>query len=256
MDTIKGIGFDLFDTLVTIEPVAFNGSFEKLLQSLKENGFKLDKDEFRNTYREEAIRFINEAKKSGKETHNRFWICAALTRLGYDIQPEDGRITKAVDDYFSLFFSLCRLIPDVIATLSSLKDRYRLGLLSNFTHAPVVRKILDHLDLSTFFDVILISDELGYRKPHPLVFETLIRQLGVERKRILFVGDDLEADVCGAEQAGLRPVWMTYVRDHKTPATGYYSKNNDGIQQIRDSKTPRISHLKDLFTILNLTIPP
>jgi HAD superfamily hydrolase (TIGR01549 family) len=253
MDTIKGIGFDLFDTLISVESEAFKGSFEKLMQSLKTNGFNPDEDAFRKTYREEAVRFMTEAKKSGRETHNRFWIHAALQRHGYDIQPDDRRIEEAICDYFSVFISFSRLIPDVIAVLSSLKDRYRLGLLSNFTHAPTVRRILDHHGLSPFFDVILISDEIGYRKPHPAVFENLVQQLDLDRKRILFVGDDPEADVGGAEKAGLRPVWMTYVRDTKTRLAENDPKTNDRIQQIKDSKTPVISRLKDLLTMLTLT---
>jgi putative hydrolase of the HAD superfamily len=63
----------------------------------------------------------------------------------------------------------------------------------------------------------LISGELGYRKPHPEVFRELVEGLGVERETMLYVGDDPEPDITGALQAGIRPVWTTYVRDRNLP---------------------------------------
>jgi len=82
-------------------------------------------------------------------------------------------------------------------------------LLSNFTDAPAALRLIDHLGISHFFDVVLISGELGYRKPHPLVFRRLIEELRVEKDRLIFIGDDLESDIRGAQEAGLIPVWMT-----------------------------------------------
>ena len=51
--------------------------------------------------------------------------------------------------------------------LGELKERYRLGLLSNFTHAPAAKEIIDGVGLASLFDVVLISGDLGYRNPHP-----------------------------------------------------------------------------------------
>ena len=94
--------------------------------------------------------------------------------------------------------------------LSTLRKVYRLGLLTNFTHGPAAREIIDTLGLNPFFDVVLISGELGYRKPHPFVFRQLIKYLGVEKDQILYVGDDPEPDITGAQKAGLQPVLTTY----------------------------------------------
>jgi putative hydrolase of the HAD superfamily len=102
--------------------------------------------------------------------------------------------------------------------LAGVKGTFRLGLLSNFTHAPAAWQVIDILGLRSYFDVVLISGELGYRKPHPMVFEKLIDSLGVQREETIYIGDDPEADIRGAQQAGLRAIWATCVRDQGLPA--------------------------------------
>ena len=131
---IKAIGFDLFNTLITADPGALGEAMQRLTGSLEESGFKLEPDPFRKAYREAAIRFVTESKASGKETHNRFWISAALTSLGQNVAPDDAAISRAVEAYFSTFFDYCRLIPKTVEMLEQLQGSYRLGLLSNFTH--------------------------------------------------------------------------------------------------------------------------
>ncbi len=43
---------------------------------------------------EAAVRFVKAARREGKETHNRFWISAALTELGFPLAPDDPRIAS------------------------------------------------------------------------------------------------------------------------------------------------------------------
>jgi putative hydrolase of the HAD superfamily len=247
MRIIKAIGFDLFNTLIFAGPGAVGEAITRLTESLRENGITLDPILFQTVYREAAVRFIREAHREGKESHNRFWISAALAEMGYPLSPDDSQIAEAVEAYFSAFYTFCRLIPGTDEMLAGLKGRYRLGLLSNFTHPPAARGLLDHLGLTPFFDVVLISGDLGYRKPHFSVFEQLISELGVERDQILFVGDDLEPDIRGAKEAGLHPVWMTYVRDHHVPTfPGYTTAREETV----DADVPRISNWQDLQDLL------
>jgi putative hydrolase of the HAD superfamily len=217
MSPVKAIGFDFFNTLITIDPGAMSEAFDRLFNSLQGNGISPDKDTFRKIYRESAMGFMAATKIDGRETHNRFWISASLEALGFNIPPEDDRIAGAVEDYFSAFYDFCRLIPGTKEMLAALKGKYRLGLLSNFTHAPAAVRLLEINSLDSFLDPILISGAIGYRKPHPLVFEKLVEGLGVGKDGVLYVGDDPEPDIFGASQAGLQPIWMTYVRDSHVP---------------------------------------
>lgn len=248
MNQIKAIGFDLFNTLITVEPQTIGEAMRRLLKSLQKGGFALDYESFKQAHRQAALGFLEETRRDGRETHNRFWISAALKSLGYNVPPDDPRIAAAVDGYFSAFFPYCHLVPGTREMLGTLSGKYRLGLLTNFTHPPAAREILNRVGLMPFFDMVLISGELGYRKPHPSVFRQLISDLDVEKNRILYIGDDPESDITGAYQAGLQPVWMTYVRDNNIPsASGALFKP----AQDPDDNVPRVSTWKDLFSLLN-----
>ena len=247
MDKIKAIGFDLFNTLITADTQALIDAMSRLTHSLQQSGLSLDLDAFKKAHRDAALRFIKETRRHGKETHNRFWISAALESQGHHVPPDDPIIAKAVEAYFSAFPEHIQLIPGTSEMLGSLKGRYRLGLLSNFTHAPAAKAVIDSVGLTPFFDVLIISGELGYCKPHPFVFRRLIEQLGVKEGQILFVGDDPLPDITGALQAGLQPVWMTYVRDKNIPL----SPSAPSDAEMVDSHVPVITKWQDLIDLLD-----
>ena len=247
MNQIKAIGFDLFNTLITAEPPAIEEAARRLIHSLIDNGLSVEPESFRNAHREAVIKFVEESKRDGRETHNRFWISAALETQGYSIPPDDLRITAGVDAYFSIFLESCHLIPGTRQMLQTLGQAYRLGLLSNFTHAPAAMDIIDRVGITEFFDVILISGAVGYRKPHPLVFQRLIDQMRVENGQIIYVGDDPEADISGAQGAGIQPVWTTCVRDQNIPSAP--SVISVSPQKV-DGKVPRISNWEAFLSLL------
>ena len=247
MDKIKAIGFDLFNTLITADNQALIDAMGRLTQSLQQSGLALELDAFKRAHRDAALRFIKETRQHGKETHNRFWISAALETQGHNVPPDDPIITTAVEAYFSAFPEHIQLIPGTSEMLGTLKGRYRLGLLSNFTHAPAARAVIESVGLTSFFDVLIISGELGYCKPHPLVFRRLVEQLGVKKGQILFVGDDPLPDITGASQAGLQPVWMTYAHQKNIPLSASTSSDAEMV----DDKVPVFSTWQGLLDLLD-----
>ncbi len=247
MKFIKAIGFDLFDTLIIVKGPALRDALNRLITALKKQGFIFDEDAFVNVYRQTARRLIAETRKDGRETHNRFWISAALRQLGYDISPEDPRIAAAVNHYFATFNEYISLIPGVREMLQSLQGDYRLGLLSNFTHPPAVHTLLKELALTDFFDVILISGEIGYRKPHPFVFTELYKRLGVAPSELLYVGDNPEDDIEGALRLGIQPVWMKYTWKRNNNFANRFSPLPD---KVPDDSIPAIEHWEELLILL------
>jgi HAD superfamily hydrolase (TIGR01509 family) len=74
-----------------------------------------------------------------------------------------------------------------------------------------------------FTGEILVSDEIGVRKPAAAAFEKLVAALGASPAECLYVGDNPAADVVGAQAAGLRGVWfdwegLVYPRGEAPPA--------------------------------------
>ncbi|MBW2096068.1 MAG: HAD family hydrolase [Deltaproteobacteria bacterium] len=250
MKDVKAIGFDLFNTLITADPKAVSEAVERLIKSLWKSGLSFEEVPFKKTYRRCAMDFLEKTKEDGRETHNRFWISAALQELGYPVEPDDARIATALDAYFSAFFDYCHLIPGTVDMLNELKGSYRLGLLSNFTHAPAGRGLITQLGLAPFFQVLLISGELGYRKPHAMVFQQLVKNVGVDRSRLLYVGDNIEADINGALLAGIRPVWFTWALDHKVPMLPGVPV---GDEELPDADVPRVSDWEEFLALLHGT---
>ncbi len=96
-----------------------------------------------------------------------------------------------------------RLASGVRELLVRLAARYRLGLVTNGT-AITQRSKLDALGIATLFDPVVISEETGFRKPDVRAFEFAISGWGIPPESVLFVGDDLAADIHGAEAAGMQ----------------------------------------------------
>lgn len=234
MTAVEGIGFDLFGTLVLQERFSFDQCIDALYHSLVTNGFTLEKGSFLHVYREVNRRLMDQAIADGRETHNRLWVAGALQAIGYAVAPTDACVEAAVNAYFEPFIKSCQLIPGAYEMLESLKGRYRIALVSNFTHPPALGEILARAGIAHFFGEMLISGELGFRKPHPVVFAELQRRLCLEAAQIAFVGDELQADIAGAQEAGMRTIWMTYRKRLERPSPlGQFLGISEHMGEIR-----------------------
>jgi len=92
--------------------------------------------------------------------------------------------------------------------LERLKARYRLGVVSNFDYTPTARGVLEREGIAELFEIVLVSDEVGWRKPKPLIFERALAELGVGASDALFVGDRIDIDVAGAQGVGMGSAWV------------------------------------------------
>jgi FMN phosphatase YigB (HAD superfamily) len=137
-------------------------------------------------------------------TEERF--TAVVERLGVDEPGLSGRLTAihmgAIRDH--------TVVPahhdDVLAELHG---RVRVGLCSNFSDSSTARAILAESRLDRHFDAVVISEDVGFRKPRREIFDATLSQLGVGTDEALHVGDNLHADVQGAAAAGIASVWIT-----------------------------------------------
>lgn len=107
-----------------------------------------------------------------------------------------------------------RVFPDAVPALEALRrGGYRLAVVSNWDLR--LRPLLRALKLAEFFEVLVISGEVGWHKPDPRLFARATRQLGVRPEQILHVGDSWVEDVLGARAAGWQAAWV--VRDGEPP---------------------------------------
>ena len=208
MSPIKAMMFDFIGTLVNVKGYNLEASKAKLYKAIVDAGFKLSQKEFLEAYSQahEKYRIIRYQKLV--EVTNAIWISEALNNLGFKTSPDDTRIKTAVNIFFEDYLSSFKLRKCAKQTLKELSGDYKLGLVSNFTYAPVIYAGLRKVGINNFFDVILVSDAVGWRKPHGKIFEEALKRLGVEAREALYVGDSPEEDIKGAKQLGMKTVFV------------------------------------------------
>lgn len=91
---------------------------------------------------------------------------------------------------------------DVVRTLEDLAaDGIKLGIISNWDDRLL--PLLERLGLKRYFESIIVSCNVGFTKPSPVIFEQAVRWLKVRPENLLHVGDSQTEDVDGAKAAGL-----------------------------------------------------
>ena len=105
-----------------------------------------------------------------------------------------------------------RCADGAVELLRRLRQRgLRTGMVSNFDHR--LPGVLDALHLTNLFDIVVLPAAVGAAKPDPRIFHRALEHLGVAANAAVYVGDDAEDDVAGAEHAGLRAIDVRTVRD-------------------------------------------
>ncbi|MEE9285184.1 MAG: HAD-IIIA family hydrolase [Dehalococcoidia bacterium] len=102
-----------------------------------------------------------------------------------------------------------RIFPDTFEALDWLRERgYRLGAITNRElGGQAFLDELRHNRLAEYFEVVAVSVDVGWRKPHPAVFEHALEAMNVTPERSVMVGDQPTADIEGAKRLGMTAVW-------------------------------------------------
>lgn len=101
-----------------------------------------------------------------------------------------------------------RLFEDVLPTIEALRQGgYSIALVTNGA-SDIQRTALENVGLSSAFDFVAVSSEVGAVKPDPRIFHRVLDELGVEAGQAWHVGDNLQTDVLGASNAGLSGIWV------------------------------------------------
>jgi putative hydrolase of the HAD superfamily len=142
--------------------------------------------------------------------------------MGIDRDASNPDILTAVDKYFSLW--QISIAPDARDSLKELGEMFEIALVSNFTHSAFLHRTLTRLDIRQFFDYIIDSDDLGWRKPHQNIFKELLKLSKATAEEVVFIGDDPETDIKGAKQMGIKAVLIVspFKTENKKIEAGYY----------------------------------
>lgn len=144
------------------------------------------------------------------------------TRAGWEklvTQTFDG-FADCCDSFFPELYDrfaepdAWHVFDDVLPALDQLASKdLRLAIVSNWDER--LRVLLERLRLRDYFDTLIISCEVGFPKPSPVIFEQTAARLGVSPEAILHIGDSLEMDYQGATRAGFAALHLQ--RDQPQP---------------------------------------
>jgi HAD superfamily hydrolase (TIGR01509 family) len=236
----RAVFFDLFDTLVRFErdrlpeitikgktvrstaghlhavlarhvpQVTLDACYEALLVSWKEA---------------ERLRAIDHREVTARERFSFFFpalgLEAAALPRGLDemlIEAHRHELAKAAS-----------VPPHHRPLLQRLAHNHCLAVVSNFDYSPTAIGILEAAGVRDLFTAIVVSDEVGWRKPRPDIFHEALRRAGVEPHATLFVGDRIDIDVVGAHAVGMDAAWI-----------------NPGREALPAGVTPPIYEIRDL----------
>jgi len=137
----------------------------------------------------------------------------------------DAELMAAIVAAEQRFDDRILLFDDALPTIATLRERgARLALVSNCSNAT--RQLVDRLGFDELFDAVILSFELGIRKPDPGIYEAALDGLGVDPADALFVDDQTE--YCdGARALGIET--RLIVRPQWVPPEGYSATNGHAV---------------------------
>lgn len=226
---IKAVFFDLYNTLVGYDPPRE----ETQARILKELGVEVTPeallrpimaaDEF--IYKEHAHYPLS--KRSKEETVELYSEYHGIVLKEAGVEASWELVTGILKKWLKADYKMV-LYDDVIPTLTRLKERELIiGLISNVDRD--ITPLCQQVGLTDWLGVVVTSLEAGFNKPAPQIFRAALRKASLRPIEAIYVGDQQQIDVVGANGAGM---------------LGLLIDRNDFFEDIADS--PRITSLTQI----------
>lgn len=232
--------FDLGSTLID-----FDGDYERVfpqsLTAIADNILAhspaLDREAFIQRFGQALMGYYDQRDDDCVEHSTYAILCDVLEGM-IDPLPDETVLRQGLAAMYGVSEAHWKTKPATHAVLKQLfEDGYRLGLLSNAGDEANVQRLIDSAGIREYFDPILISAALGIRKPHPGPFLQILEYWNIPTEAAVMVGDLLEADILGANKAGIRSIWL---RDGSEPEVDLDAQNPqpdrvaEGLAEVPD----------------------
>lgn len=222
---IRVLLFDCYQTLVDIRTDEHDpATWGRLAVFLRGHGLRIDPDALRGRYH--ALMWEHIA--ASPEAHPEFDVEDVFRQLLGEIGADDDGAaslpTLASRAFRAASTRWLEVFPDTLPALAELGRHYRLGLVTD-AQRVFLEAELRETGLEAMFEVMVVSSDLGYRKPDSRMFMPALAAFGARSEEAMYVGDSLERDVGGARAAGLTGVWLD--RHHRGTAA-----RGDGVPVI------------------------
>jgi putative hydrolase of the HAD superfamily len=142
------------------------------------------------------------------------------------IKISDGQLAdRFAEHYIRICPRKTTMLPGAHELLGVLKEEYVLHIITNGFEETQHEKMgacgIDH-----FFEEVITSEVAGARKPHPRIFELALSRSGAQLEASIMIGDDLEADVRGAQDFGMDQIHFCRNGNLNDPSTATHTVNH------------------------------
>jgi putative hydrolase of the HAD superfamily len=209
---LAGVLFDYGDTLVGLDNAEsmLVASERVLLDALPAPGVALE------PFHERLMQRLGEEYERTSADYREVDYPAVLRGVLAEqaVDPTAGQLAAAVRAQVLAWNPARRLHPAAHEVLDRLRaSGLRVGYVSNTLDPPQV--LLDVIRSEGMFDradAIVLSSEVGYRKPSPVIYRQALARLGTAGRQTLFVGDRVLEDVIGPSREGMATCLATWFR--------------------------------------------
>jgi HAD superfamily hydrolase (TIGR01549 family) len=218
---IKGVFFDFFGTLVVPADLNLNWSewYFSVFPLYKKNGIDISHDDFNsicktfwsNRYEDNYSGFTLFEKRllSQIEFYGKTASTEQIKALAYDVS----------EAWFEEHF----LDHEAVDMINYFKKKLKIALVTNFDHPPFIRIMLERYNINQFFDSVIISGDVGVKKPMPEIFNPALAETGLSNSEVVYVGDSI-MDFRAALHAGIVPIIIRREGQHNSSAPGSAEK--------------------------------
>lgn len=210
MINVTDVFFDLDHTLWDFErnsALAFQQVFQK-------NKLDINLDDFLKIYIPKNHNYwkLFREDKITKEDLRYRRLMEVFEDLGYKTSTEE--INQLSEDYIVFLPQHNFLFDHTVDTLDYLFKKYKLHIITNgfkeVQHIKMKNSCIDH-----YFSTVTTSEDVGVKKPHPLIFEKALAKAKTSYDKSIMIGDNLEADIIGAENYGIKAIHFTSLGSSK-----------------------------------------
>ncbi len=215
---LKNVLFDFGDTLVQASSdYSQDTCLAFLIDSLAQNGISVPAENFKRAY--EAVYKEIHVRNSVREISYDLMLSRTLSLCGFYLNHTDKAITEGTEAFMACWIKGKTMEKSVPSILRRLKETYVLGVVSNLQYSPAVRETLERFGVADYFSAIIVSADVGWRKPSPKIFKKAFLTLRISASETVYVGDELDHDVMGAKKVGMHAILF------KRPTTNMAASN-------------------------------
>ena len=220
--------FDCYGTLIDWE----SGILSAIKPVLRDNGVVVTDEEILEQYAE-----FESSSEKGAFIRYREILREVVLKFA---ERHKFKLSAENEDFLADSMKQWQPFPDSVEALNLLKEKYKLGILSNADN-DLFAYSNNHLGVK--FDFLFTAEEIGSYKPSVKNFEYLISETGIPKDKILHIAQSIYHDIAPANSLGLATVWVN--RRHDSRGAGATPK----ASAIPNIEVPDLKSLLKLIEI-------